>query len=96
MSIRTNRVAAAILLVDFPEACDRRLARSSLIDRLIEAFDAALLGDTLFPAVRMLQGNKGARDFIAAARDNILELTAGDLAMEIDIDTREDPSLHGI
>jgi CTP:molybdopterin cytidylyltransferase MocA len=72
------------------------LIRSSLIDRLIEAFDAALLGDTLFPAVRMLQGNKGARDFIAAARDNILELTAGDLAMEIDIDTREDPSLHGI
>jgi hypothetical protein len=44
----------------------------------------------------MLQGNKGARDFIAAARDNILELTAGDLAMEIDIDTREDPSLNGI
>jgi CTP:molybdopterin cytidylyltransferase MocA len=56
----------------------------------------ALLGDTLFPAVRMLQGNKGARDFIAAARDNILELTAGDLAMDIDIDTREDPSLNGI
>jgi hypothetical protein len=45
----------------------------------------------------MLQGNKGARDLIAAARDNILELTAGDPAMEIDIDTREDPNLlHGI
>jgi hypothetical protein len=40
---------------------------------------------------------RGARELIAAARDNILELTAGDPAMEIEIDTREDPNLlHGI
>jgi molybdenum cofactor cytidylyltransferase len=50
----------------------------------------ALIGRSLFAAVRTLEGDKGARDLIAAARDNILELTAGDLASEIDIDTRED------
>ncbi len=88
----------------------------SLIDRLIDAFDAApveplaavpgrggrrgkpvLFGHALFPAVRMLEGDKGARDLVAAAQENILELTAGERAMEIDIDTREDPRLlHGI
>jgi molybdenum cofactor cytidylyltransferase len=94
---------AVILLGDMP-----RIA-PSLIDRLIDAFDAApvepvavvplrggrrgnpaLIGRSLFAAVRMLEGDKGARDLIAAARENILELTAGDLATEIDIDTRED------
>jgi molybdenum cofactor cytidylyltransferase len=50
----------------------------------------ALIGRGLFAAVRMLEGDKGARDLIAATRENILELTAGDLATEIDIDTRED------
>jgi molybdenum cofactor cytidylyltransferase len=58
----------------------------SLIDRLIDAFDAApveplamvpvrggrrgnpaLIGRSLFAAVRMLEGDKGARDLIAAA-----------------------------
>jgi CTP:molybdopterin cytidylyltransferase MocA len=34
--------------------------------------------------------DKGARDLIAAARENILELPVGDSAIEIDIDTRED------
>jgi hypothetical protein len=38
-----------------------------------DAFDAALPGHTLFPAVRMLQGDKGARGLIAA-RKVILEL----------------------
>jgi molybdenum cofactor cytidylyltransferase len=94
---------AAILLGDMP-----RIA-PSLIDRLIDAFDAApveplavvpvrggrrgnpaLLGRGLFAAVRTLQGDKGARDLIAAARKDILELTVGDSATEIDIDTRED------
>jgi molybdenum cofactor cytidylyltransferase len=94
---------AVILLGDMP-----RIA-PSLIDRLIDAFDAApveplavvpvrggrrgnpaLIGRGLFAAVRMLEGDKGARDLIAATRENILELTAGDLATEIDIDTRED------
>jgi molybdenum cofactor cytidylyltransferase len=94
---------AVILLGDMP-----RIA-PSLIDRLIDAFDAApveplavvpvrggrrgnpaLIGRGLFAAVRMLEGDNGARDLIAAARENILELTAGDLATEIDIDTRED------
>ena len=94
---------AVILLGDMP-----RIA-PSLIDRLIDAFDAtpveplavvpvrgerrgnpALIGRGLFAAVRTLEGDKGARDLIAAARENILELTAGDLATEIDIDTRED------
>jgi len=94
---------AVILLGDMP-----RIA-PSLIDRLIDAFDAApveplavvpvrggrrgnpaLIGRGLFAAVRMLEGDKGARDLIAATRENSLELTAGDLATEIDIDTRED------
>ena len=94
---------AVILLGDMP-----RIA-PSLIDRLIDAFDAtlveplavvpvrgerrgnpALIGRGLFAAVRMLDGDKGARDLIAATRENILELTAGDLATDIDIDTRED------
>jgi molybdenum cofactor cytidylyltransferase len=94
---------AVILLGDMPRI------PPSLIDRLIDAFDAApvepvavvplrggrrgnpaLIGRSLFAAVRMLEGDKGARDLIAAARENILELTAGDLATEIDIDTRED------
>jgi CTP:molybdopterin cytidylyltransferase MocA len=42
-----------------------------------------------FPAVTMLQGDKGARDLIATARKNILEFPAGDPAIEIDIDTKE-------
>jgi molybdenum cofactor cytidylyltransferase len=65
----------------------------SLIDRLIDAFDAApaeplavvpvragrrrnpvLISCGLFAAVRMLEGDNGARDLIAAARENILEL----------------------
>ena len=89
------------------------LIGSSLIDRLIDAFDAApveplaavpgrggrrgnpvLPGHALFPAVRMLEGDKGARDLIAAARKNILEFTVGDSATEIDIDTREDLRRH--
>jgi molybdenum cofactor cytidylyltransferase len=94
---------AVILLGDMP-----RIA-PSLIDRLIDAFDAtpveplavvpvrgerrgnpALIGRGLFAAVRMLEGDKGARDLIAATRENILELMVGDSATEIDIDTRED------
>jgi molybdenum cofactor cytidylyltransferase len=94
---------AVILLGDMP-----RIA-PSLIDRLIDAFDAApvepvavvpvrggrrgnpaLIGRGLFAAVGMLEGDKGARDLITAARENILELTVGDSAIEIDIDTRED------
>jgi molybdenum cofactor cytidylyltransferase len=76
---------AVILLGDMP-----RIA-PSLIDRLIDAFDAtpveplavvpvrgerrgnpALIGRGLFAAVRMLEGDKGARDLIAATRENIL------------------------
>jgi molybdenum cofactor cytidylyltransferase len=98
---------AVILLGDMP-----RIA-PSLIDRLIDAFDAvpvepvavvpvrggrrgnpALIGRGLFAAVGMLDGDKGARDLIAAARENILELTVGDSAIEIDIDTREDLRRH--
>jgi molybdenum cofactor cytidylyltransferase len=98
---------AVILLGDMP-----RIA-PSLIDRLIDAFDAApaeplavvpvrggrrgnpaLIGRGLFAAVRMLDGDKGARDLIAAARENIIELTVGDSAIEIDIDTREDLRRH--
>ena len=94
---------AVILLGDMP-----RIA-PSLIDRLIDAFDAApvepvavvpvrggrrgnpaLIGRGLFAAVGMLEGDKGARDLIAATRENILELPVGDSAIEIDIDTRED------
>jgi molybdenum cofactor cytidylyltransferase len=102
-SLPSTARGAVILLGDMP-----RIA-PSLIDRLIDAFDAApveplavvpvrggrrgnpaLIGRGLFAAVRMLEGDKGARDLIAATRENILELTAGDLATEIDIDTRED------
>ena len=54
----------------------------------------ALLGRGLFAAVRTLQGDKGARDLIAAARENILELPVGNSAIEIDIDTREDLRRH--
>ena len=54
----------------------------------------ALIGRGLFAAVGMLEGDKGARDLIAAARENILELTVGDSAIEIDIDTREDLRRH--
>jgi molybdenum cofactor cytidylyltransferase len=94
---------AVILLGDMPRI------GASLIDRLIDAFDAApaeplavvpvqagrrgnpaLIGRGLFAAVGMLEGDKGARDLIAAARKNILELTDADPATEIDIDTRED------
>jgi CTP:molybdopterin cytidylyltransferase MocA len=86
--IRTNRVAAAFHLVDFSEARDRRLAWRG---------KPAPIGCGLFVAVRMLQGDKGARDLIAAAQENILELAAGDPATEIDIDTREDLRLlHAI
>ena len=98
---------AVILLGDMP-----RIA-PSLIDRLIDAFDAApvepvavvpvrdrrrgnpaLIGRSLFAAVRTLEGDKGARDLIAAARENIFELPVGDSAIEIDIDTREDLRRH--
>jgi molybdenum cofactor cytidylyltransferase len=98
---------AVILLGDMP-----RIA-PSLIDRLIDAFDAApveplamvpvrggrrgnpaLIGRGLFAAVRMLEGDTGARDLIAAARENILELTVGDSAIEIDVDTWEDLRRH--
>jgi molybdenum cofactor cytidylyltransferase len=54
----------------------------------------ALIGRSLFAAVRMLEGDKGARDLIAAARENILELTVGDSAIEIDVDTWEDLRRH--
>jgi molybdenum cofactor cytidylyltransferase len=54
----------------------------------------ALIGRGLFAAVRMLEGDKGARDLIAAARENILDLPVGDPATEIDIDTREDLRRH--
>jgi hypothetical protein len=61
-----------------------------------DAFDAALPGHTLFPAVRMLQGDKGARDLLAA-RKVILELPGGEAAIELNVDTREDQHLlHGI
>jgi molybdenum cofactor cytidylyltransferase len=94
---------AVILLGDMP-----RIA-PSLIDRLIDAFDAApveplavvpvrggrrgnpaLIGRGLFAAVRMLEGDKGARDLIGEAQENILELPVGDSAIEIDVDTWED------
>jgi molybdenum cofactor cytidylyltransferase len=97
---------AVILLGDMPRI------PPSLIDRLIDAFDAApveplavvpvrggrrgnpaLLGRGLFAAVRTLQGDKGARDLIAA-RNDILELPVGDSAIEIDIDTREELRRH--
>ena len=90
---------AVILLGDMPRI------GPSLIDRLIDAFDAApveplavvpvrggrrgnpaLIGRGLFAAVRMLEGDKGARDLIAA-RKNILELPVGDSAIELDVDT---------
>jgi molybdenum cofactor cytidylyltransferase len=98
---------AVILLGDMP-----RIA-PSLIDRLIDAFDAApveplamvpvrggrrgnpaLIGRSLFAAVSTLEGDKGARDLIAAARENILELPIGDSAIEIDVDTWEDLRRH--
>jgi molybdenum cofactor cytidylyltransferase len=53
----------------------------------------ALIGRGLFAAVRTLEGDKGARDLIAA-RKGILELPVGDSAIEIDIDTREDLRRH--
>src|SRR4029077_7001251 len=78
---------AVILLGDMPRITP------SLIDRLIDGFDAApveplavvpvrdgrrgnpaLIGHSLFAAVRMLGGDKGARDLIAAARENIRPL----------------------
>jgi molybdenum cofactor cytidylyltransferase len=98
---------AVILLGDMP-----RIA-PSLIDRLIDAFDAApveplamvlvrggrrgnpaLIGRSLFAAVRTLEGDKGARDLIGEARENILELPVGDSAIEIDVDTWEDLRRH--
>jgi molybdenum cofactor cytidylyltransferase len=98
---------AVILLGDMPRI------GPSLIDRLIDAFDAAaaepltvvpvragrrgnpaLIGRGLFAAVGMLDGDKGARDLIAAAGENILELPVGDPATEIDIDTGEDLRRH--
>ena len=54
----------------------------------------ALIGRGLFAAVGMLEGDKGARDLIAATRENILELPVGDSAIEIDIDTRKDLRRH--
>ena len=54
----------------------------------------ALIGRSLFAAVRMLEGDNGARDLIAAARENILELTVGNSAIEIDVDTWEDLRRH--
>lgn len=98
---------AVILLGDMP------FIGSSLIDLLVEAFNAApveplgvvpvrggrrgnpvLIGRGLFALVRMLEGQKGARDLIAAARENILELQTADSAIEIDIDTWEDLRWH--
>jgi molybdenum cofactor cytidylyltransferase len=92
-----------ILLGDMPRIS------SSLIDRVIEAFETApveplavvpvrrgrrgnpaLLGRGLFAAVKTLQGDKGARDLIAAAREHLLEMPVEDSSIEIDIDTRED------
>jgi CTP:molybdopterin cytidylyltransferase MocA len=66
--------AAALYLGNFPEARDRRLP--------------AAARPRLFAAVRMLLGDKGLRDFIAVTQENGLELTAGDSAIEIDIDTK--------
>ncbi len=93
---------AVILLGDMP------LIPSSLIDRLVEAFDMAaaeplavvpvrggrrgnpaLLGRGLFAAVATLEGDKGARDLLAARLD-VLELPVSDSAIEIDIDTPGD------
>jgi uncharacterized protein Usg len=58
-----------LYLGDFPEARDRRLPAAG---------QPGSARPRLFPAVRMLQGDKGARDLIAAAQENSLELTAGD------------------
>jgi CTP:molybdopterin cytidylyltransferase MocA len=67
--------AAAWYLGDFPEARDRRLP--------------AAARPRLFPAVRMLLGDKGLRDLIAVAQENSLELPTGDSAIELDVDRWE-------
>ena len=98
---------AVILLGDMPRIAPSLIDR--LIDAFDSASDEplavvpmrggrrgnpALIGRGLFAAVRMLKGDKGARDLIAAARENILDLPVGDSATEIDIDTREDLRRH--
>jgi molybdenum cofactor cytidylyltransferase len=98
---------AVILLGDMPRIAPSLIDR--LIDAFDSASDEplavvpvrggrrgnpALIGRGLFAAVRMLEGDKGARDLIAAARENILDLPVGDPATEIDIDTREDLRRH--
>jgi molybdenum cofactor cytidylyltransferase len=50
----------------------------------------ALLGRGLFAALASLEGDKGARDLIAGARKNLLEVPVDDPAIEIDIDTLDD------
>ena len=106
-SLPSTARGVVILLGDMPRITP------SLIDPLIDAFDAApveqlavvparggrrgnpaLIGRSLFAAVRMLEGDKGARDLIAAAGENILELMVGDSAIEIDVDTWEDLRRH--
>ncbi|MGI8570158.1 MAG: nucleotidyltransferase family protein [Methylocella sp.] len=103
---RTAR-GAVILLGDMPRIAPSLIGR--LIDAFDAApveplavvpvrggrrGNPALIGRGLFAAARTLQGNTGARDLIAAARENILELAVGDSAIEFDIDTREDLRRH--
>jgi molybdenum cofactor cytidylyltransferase len=98
---------AVILLGDMPRIGPSLICR--LIDAFVSApaeplavvpvrggrrGNPALLGRGLFAAVRMLEGDKGARHLIAAAWENILEMTAGDPAIEIDIDAREGLRRH--
>jgi hypothetical protein len=82
------------------------LIESSLVDRLIDRCGAAPVeplaavpgrgGRRGKAGAARAQPAKGARGLIAARKD-ILELTAGDPAMEIDVDRWEDLRLfHGI
>jgi xanthine/CO dehydrogenase XdhC/CoxF family maturation factor len=57
-------------------------------------FSGSVSAAALFAAVRLLEGDKGARDLIAARQENILELPIGDSAIEIDVDTWEDLRRH--
>jgi molybdenum cofactor cytidylyltransferase len=106
-SLPSTARGVVILLGDMPRIAPSLIDR--LIDAFDSASDEplavvparggrrgnpALIGRSLFAAVRMLEGDKGARDLIAAARENILDLPVGDSATEIDIDTREDLRRH--